>query len=290
MPGGLQLAYVIYTSGSTGLPKGVAVSHGALANYVVSVPGRVGFGGAGRRYALLQGQAADLGNTVVFGALTSGGVLHVLPADDAVDPVAVAGYMAGRGIDCVKVVPSHLAALAAAGWDRLIPARSLVLGGEGAPAGWVRDLVAAAGDTPVFNHYGPTEATIGVVTGQLTAQVLAGGTVPIGRPVANTRVFVLDEWLGPVPPGVAGELYVAGAQLARGYAGRAGLTGERFVACPFGPGSGCTGPGTGPGGTAAGCWSSWAGRMSRSSSAGSGSSRVRCRRCWPGVPGSGRPR
>ena len=232
-----DLAYVIYTSGSTGVPKGVAVSQGALANYVVSVPGRVGFAGEGLRFALLQGQGADLGNTVVFGALASGGVLHVLDADEVVDPAAVAGYVAGRAVDCVKVVPSHLAALAAGGWDGLVPARSLVLGGEGAPAGWVRELAAAAGPAAVFNHYGPTEATIGVVTGPLTPEVLASGTVPIGTPVANTRCFVLDEWLSPVPPGVAGELYVAGAQLARGYAGRAGLTAERFVACPFGAGA-----------------------------------------------------
>ena len=213
------LAYVMYTSGSSGRPKGVAVPHGALANYVASVPGRVGFTGGGLRFALLQGPGADLGNTVVFGALASGGVLHVLDADEVVDPAAVAGYVAGRAIDCVKVVPSHLAALAVAGWEGLIPARSLVLGGEGAPAGWVQDLVAAAGRTAVFNHYGPTEATIGVVTGPLNEEVLAPGTVPIGAPVANTRAFVLDEWLQPVPPGAAGELYVAGAQLARGYAG-----------------------------------------------------------------------
>ena len=228
------LAYVMYTSGSSGRPKGVAVPHRALANYVASVPGRVGFTGGGLRFALLQGPGADLGNTVVFGALASGGMLHVLDADDVVDPAAVARYVTGRAIDCVKVVPSHLAALAVAGWERLIPARSLVLGGEGAPAGWVQDLVAAAGRTAVFNHYGPTEATIGVVTGPLNEEVLASGTVPIGAPAANTRAFVLDEWMQPVPPGVAGELYVAGAQLARGYAGRSGLTAERFVACPFG--------------------------------------------------------
>jgi amino acid adenylation domain-containing protein len=231
-PGGL--AYVIYTSGSTGRPKGVAVTHGNLANYVVHVPRRVGFGAAGGRYALLQPAVTDLGNTVVFASLTTGGELHVLDADAVVDPVAVAGYLARHRIDFVKVVPSHLAALGATGdlaW--LLPAGALVLGGEAAAPDWVEGLLKAAGDLPVFNHYGPTETTIGVVTGRLDDATVTGGTVPIGTPVGNTAVYVLDDALRPVPAGVAGELYVAGAQLARGYVRRPGLTAERFVACPF---------------------------------------------------------
>ncbi len=106
LPG--QVAYVVYTSGSTGVPKGVAVTHGGLANYVASVPQRVGFGAG--RYVLLQAQVTDLGNTVVFGSLASGGTLHVLGADDAVDAAAVADMMGSQSIDFVKAVPSHLAA------------------------------------------------------------------------------------------------------------------------------------------------------------------------------------
>ncbi|WP_159064072.1 non-ribosomal peptide synthetase, partial [Streptomyces canus] len=164
-----HLAYVIYTSGSTGMPKGVAVTHGSLVNYVESVPGRVGFGEPGGRYALLQAQATDLGNTVVFASLATGGVLHVLDADAVTDPDLVADYLAVHGIDYLKVVPSHLAALGAGGLERVLPGRVLVLGGEGAPAAWVSELIAAAGDgTSVFNHYGPTETTIGVATTRLT--------------------------------------------------------------------------------------------------------------------------
>ena len=145
----------------------------------------------------------------------------------------MAGYLRRRGIDYLKAVPSHLAALAAgAGLARVLPGRSLVLGGEAATPGLAASLVQAAGGTAVYNHYGPTEATIGAATARLTQ---ADGTVvPLGTPVANTRIYVLDEWLDPVPAGVTGELYIAGTQLARGYLHRPGLTAERFVPCPFG--------------------------------------------------------
>ncbi|MER6082183.1 condensation domain-containing protein, partial [Streptomyces sp. NPDC001833] len=133
-----QVAYVIYTSGSTGRPKGVAVPHGALANYVGSVPGRVGFDGPGR-YAVLQGQATDLGNTVVFASLTGGGELHVLDEELVTDPGAVARYLAGHEIDFLKAVPSHVAALGA---RSVSPARSLVLGGEAASPQLVEELLA----------------------------------------------------------------------------------------------------------------------------------------------------
>ena len=229
-----QLAYVIYTSGSTGVPKGVQVTHGGLLNYVSGVPGRVGLGGAGRRYGLLQGAATDLGNTVLFASLATGGVLHVLAPEAVTDPGAVAGYLAGRGIDYVKVVPSHLAALGrGGGLAGLVPGRALVLGGEAAAPGLVAELLAVAGDRVVANHYGPTETTIGVATARLAGAAAGAGRVPIGTPVPNTRLYVLDAHLNPVPAGVPGELYVGGAQLARGYGNRPALTAERFVADPF---------------------------------------------------------
>ncbi|WP_346115560.1 amino acid adenylation domain-containing protein, partial [Nonomuraea maheshkhaliensis] len=225
---GGQTAYVIYTSGSTGRPKGVLVSQAALANYVASVPGRLELDGG--RFALVQGQATDLGNTIVFAALTLGGELHVMAEEAATDPDALRALLAEREIDFVKMVPSHLAAMG----PGLLPARALVLGGEAAAPDWLARVLEEAEQRgcAVFNHYGPTETTIGVATTRLRG----GGVAPVGTPVANTACHVLDEHLAPVPPGVTGELYVAGAQVARGYLGRPGLTAERFVACPFGGG------------------------------------------------------
>ncbi|MEU9866180.1 amino acid adenylation domain-containing protein, partial [Streptomyces sp. NPDC047971] len=229
-----SLAYVIYTSGSTGQPKGVAVTHGGVANYVSSVPERVGFGRAGARYALLQAQATDLGNTVVFASLATGGELHILDEGAVTDPQAVAAYLAEHRIDHFKAVPSHLAALSAAGGvDGVLPAGSLVLGGEAASPVWLRELITAAGDREVHNHYGPTETTIGVATTRLTAEDVAEGVAPIGTPVANTRFYLLDAYLQPAPIGVVADLYVSGAQVARGYVGREALTAERFVANPY---------------------------------------------------------
>ncbi|MFJ2264643.1 amino acid adenylation domain-containing protein, partial [Streptomyces sp. NPDC087844] len=227
-----QLAYVVYTSGSSGRPKGVQVTHGGLFGYTVGVVERLGWSRVGVRFGLLQPVVTDLGNTVVFGCLVSGGVLHVVGADAAVDGRAVAAYWRVWGIDFVKVVPSHLAALAAGGGEGLaglVPARGLVLGGEGASGAWLGELVAAAGDRVVVNHYGPTESTVGVLAGLLGGD----GVVALGRPLAGARVYVVDERLVPVPVGVVGELCIAGSQLARGYGGRSGLTAGRFVADPF---------------------------------------------------------
>ena len=208
-----HLAYVIYTSGSTGWPKGVTVTHGGSNHCFI----RGGVGSYGGRYLVCQARATDVGNMVVFASLATGGVLHILDADAAVDPAAVSGYLTEHRIDFLKAVPSHLAALAAvSGMEGVLPARALLLGGEAALTGWVGQLLGAAGDRLVFNHYGPTETTIGVVVGLLDPDVVASGQVPLGTPIANTRAYVLDGRLTPAPPAVAGELYVAGEGLARG--------------------------------------------------------------------------
>ena len=281
-----QLAYVMYTSGLTGLPKGVQVTHGGLVNYVAAVPGRAGLGEPGRGYALLQPLGTDFGNTVILASLVTGGVLHVVDPGVVTDPAAVAGYLDSRGIDYLKVVPSHLAALAGGGYlAGLLPAKTLVLGGEAASPGLAGELLAVAGTRAVVNHYGPTETTIGVVTTTLTAGQLAGGTVPTGSPAAGTRVYVLDRYLRLAPVGVAGELFIGGAQVARGYGGRPGLTAERFVADLFaGDGSRLYRSGDRVRWRADGLLEFLGRADEQVKIRGSGWSRVRWRRRWPPIP------
>ncbi|MEV5593674.1 non-ribosomal peptide synthase/polyketide synthase [Streptomyces sp. NPDC052496] len=222
-------AYVIYTSGSTGRPKGVVVTHRGLAHYVAR---------ARRVYTGLDGTvlvptslAYDLAVTGLYGALTSGGCAVVAGLDD--DPW-LTGLLARTPATFMKATPSHLGLLATLP-AALTPARQLVLGGEALPTGALEEWRARHPEVAVVNHYGPTEATVGCLDLHLApGGTRDGATVPVGRPMTGMRAYVLDAGLRPVPPGVAGELYVAGPQLARGYLGRPDLTAERFTACPFG--------------------------------------------------------
>ena len=227
-------AYLIYTSGSTGQPKGVVVEHRQLANYVRAIAERLGLEG-GMSHALVSTVAADLGNTVLFPSLCTGGALHVVPRETATSGERFAAYVQRHGIDVVKIVPSHLAALLGAGGAEVLPRRTLVLGGEASRTAWVDELRGRAPGLTVVNHYGPTETTVGVATHRVGQGEERGGTVPLGRPLANSRLYVLDRFRQPVPLGAPGELYVGGAQVARGYAGRPDQTAERFVPDPFGP-------------------------------------------------------
>jgi len=241
LPGGAgaaDLAYVVYTSGSTGRPKGVAVEHRQISNYLFGLRDRLELAeGAG--YATVSTLSADLGNTVVFSALAWGGTLHVISDDRVLNGDLLGQYFARHGVDCLKITPSHLAALQAGGDPRrVMPRRWLVLGGESSPVRWVDELVAMAPECAVFNHYGPTETTVGALAHRAGGgrTETASGTLVLGRPLPNYQVFVVDAHLRPVPAGVAGELLVGGAGVARGYLGRPGMTAERFVASPFGEG------------------------------------------------------
>ncbi|WP_061294333.1 non-ribosomal peptide synthetase/MFS transporter [Herbidospora cretacea] len=222
-----DLAYVIYTSGSTGRPKGVAVQNGEILRYLADARQRFAVEDEAE-YALLQSLAFDFGITVLYLCLSTGGTLHLLPA--RISGPELAGHM--RGIDYVKLTPSHLGALAADIDDvgALLPRKLLIFGGEGSSWDFARDL---ARRVPVVNHYGPTEAIVGVSTHRVSPDVTPTGPItPIGKPLGHARLYVLDRHLAPVPAGVAGELCIGG-RLAREYLGRPGLTAEKFVDHPL---------------------------------------------------------
>ncbi|MFI7029854.1 amino acid adenylation domain-containing protein [Microbispora rosea] len=233
-----DLAYVIYTSGTTGRPKGVAVQHHEVLVYLAGVRERLGVE-PGSSFALLQSLAFDFGVTVFYLCLMTGGTLHLVPSRTAGPELAE--IFRRTGIDYLKITPSHLAALLAdAGPEDLLPRKLLLLGGEAAPRGWAAEL-AATGRCRVVNHYGPTEATVGVTTYDVARLPAPDGpaeasvSLPIGTPLPGARAYVLDERLRPVPAGVPGEIYLGGERLARGYLNRPGLTADRFLPDPYGP-------------------------------------------------------
>jgi amino acid adenylation domain-containing protein len=232
-----QPAYLIYTSGSTGRPKGVVVGRGALAQYVQAVLQRLDLPDEATEVAMVSTVAADLGHTSLFGALCSGRSLHLIDAACAFDPDRFADYMARHGIDMLKIVPSHLQALLAAGRPAdVLPASRLVLGGEATRWPLVAQIAGLKPGCRVLNHYGPTETTVGILTQEADEAARHAASLPVGRPLANSLACVLDAMLQPVPVGGCGELYLGGPALACGYQSRPGQTAERFVASPQGGG------------------------------------------------------
>jgi len=228
------LAYVMYTSGSTGRPKGVAVTHGGLANYVGFAAAE--YAGAGGS-VLHSSLAFDLTVTSLLVPLVSGAPV-VVSVSGGAEGLAEVVNIVGGGFGVVKVTPAHLPLLAEylSGDAGRRAARVLVVGGEALAGSHVRDWLERCPDSVVVNEYGPTETVVGCAVFSVRSGDVVGASVPIGKPIANMRLYVLDAVLQPVPVGVSGELYIAGVQLARGYVGRVALTSERFVACPFAAG------------------------------------------------------
>nr|WP_079145896.1 non-ribosomal peptide synthetase [Streptomyces lydicus] len=230
-----HLAYVIHTSGSTGRPKGVAVEHRSLINlfhgHLAEVHAAPAADGPRLRAALTGPLTFDASWCPLLW-LMGGHELHLVDDETRRDPQALAEYVAAEAVDYLEISPTFCRQLLAAGLlsdDRPARPRVIELGGEGCDQALWSELRAVTGTTTV-NGYGPTEATVYV-----TYAYAADHERPtIGRPMGNHRVYVLDAGLRPVPSGATGELYLAGAGLARGYVNRPALTAQRFVACPFG--------------------------------------------------------
>src|SRR5947209_13153348 len=230
-----NLAYVIYTSGSTGKPKGVMVEHRQVTNYAFGVARRLPFEGL-RNLAMVQSLAVGSAITVLYPALLSGACLHVISRNRSLDADACGRYFEQHSIDGLKIAPSHLASLVAASKRpaELLPS-VVVVAGEPSPSTWAVKMSSVDSDSRIFNHYGATETTIGVLTYPFSSELRTDiPSVPLGKPLPNCQVYVLDRELNPTPPGIVGEIYVAGDNLTRGYLGSAALTAEKFIPNPFG--------------------------------------------------------
>jgi amino acid adenylation domain-containing protein/non-ribosomal peptide synthase protein (TIGR01720 family) len=226
-----NLAYVIYTSGSTGKPKGVQILHRGLTNYLHWCT---------QAYPVAEGQGApvhssisfDLTITGLFAPLLVGRRVYLAPEDLKVEALADL-LRQERDFSLVKITPAHLDVLG----RQLDPhelagrTRAFIIGGEQLTAETVTFWQAHAPDTMLVNEYGPTETVVGCCVYVTPPGVHRAGAIPIGRPIANTQLYILDEYMQPVPIGVVGELYIGGAGVARGYLNRPELTAERFVDC-----------------------------------------------------------
>lgn len=230
-PAGTDLAYIIYTSGSTGQPKGVQITHANLLDYYFGLDKYAGISQC-KSFALVSTIATDLGNTVLFGALLSGGLLHVFTKESVSNIEYLHRYFDTERIDCLKIVPSHWKALSA-GDELLLPKRLLIFGGEALNHTIIDQIRLSGSLCRVINHYGPTETTIGKLLHEVTSDREYGDTIPIGKPFSNTTVYILSKELELCPLGVPGQLYISGDGVAKGYHNKPELTSEKFVIDPF---------------------------------------------------------
>ncbi|HSI49716.1 MAG TPA: amino acid adenylation domain-containing protein [Ideonella sp.] len=234
-----NLMYVLFTSGSTGRPKGVAVEHRQYLNYLRGVMHRLDVP-QGCHFAMVSTFAADLGTTMLYGALTSGGCVHVMSHARITEPLAFADYMRRRRPDVLKLVPSHFETLCSmAPIEDLLPQRCLVFAGEACTLQTVAQVRAVRPELAIQNHYGPTESSVAALTYAVPAELPnSDGTLPLGRPLGNVRTYVLDANLQLMATGIPGELHIGGNGITRGYLDRPSLTAERFIPDPFGASGG----------------------------------------------------
>lgn len=221
-----NLAYVIYTSGSTGEPKGVMIEHRSLVDYFFGIVERTNISCC-KSFGLVSTIAADLGNTVIFPSLLTGGALHVFSEKDVISK----DRMMAANLDCIKIVPSHWKALQD-GNNLFVPNKCLVFGGEQLTVDVIDLIRSHKAGCEVYNHYGPSETTIGKLINHLDIHTVRE-RISLGKPFCNSNIYIVDSTLHPQPIGIVGEICIGGDGLARGYLNKADLTAEKFVANPF---------------------------------------------------------
>ena len=224
-----SLAYVLYTSGSTGKPKGVEIPHSALVNFLLSMQRTPGFTEQDSLLAVTT-LSFDIAGLELYLPLITGGTVVIASRDDVMDPDRLIRRIDESGCTVMQATPSTWRMLVNAGWAGS-PTLRILCGGEALPPDLARELLPRC--AALWNMYGPTETTIWSTVQRVTS---ADRQAPIGRPIANTRAYVLDANLSPTPVGVPGELYLGGDGLARGYLQREDLTRERFIPSPFATG------------------------------------------------------
>ncbi len=236
-----DLAYVIYTSGTTGRPKGVMIEHRSLVNYVVwGIKEYLGGSGGPCCFPLYTTPAFDLTVTSVFVPLLSGGAIVVYPYDKGENRFPLARILEEGKADLIKSTPSHLKLIRlnpdlGAGNERV---RGFIVGGEQLETSLSRDIHARfRGRARIYNEYGPTEATVGCMLYTFDPETCRRKSVSIGGPADNTKIYILDRFLNPVPINAVGEIYIGGEGLARGYINLPGMTREKFIDNPFEPGT-----------------------------------------------------
>ncbi|HEX3695824.1 MAG TPA: amino acid adenylation domain-containing protein [Polyangia bacterium] len=224
-----DLAYVIYTSGSTGRPKGVELPHGALSNFIASMQRQPGMTAADRLLAVTT-LSFDIAALEMFLPLSLGATIVLATREEAADGPALLDKLRASRATVLQATPATFRLLLAAGWlPEQTPHLKVLCGGEALAPDLARALLERT--SSLWNMYGPTETTVW----STCALVTDADDIVIGRPIANTQVFILGPGNALVPPGTIGELVIGGAGVARGYRGRPELTAERFIANPFGP-------------------------------------------------------
>jgi len=222
-----SLAYVIYTSGSTGVPKGVQIEHRSVVNLLMSMQNEPGLC-QGDVLVAVTTLSFDIAGLEIYLPLLCGARLVLADAATTRDGAKLLALLNRSGATMMQATPTTWRMLLEAGW-KSTPKLKVLCGGEALNPALAQDLVERSGS--VWNLYGPTETTIWSSLHRVRTQ--NGGAVPIGRPIANTQIYVLDRYLNPVPPGAQGEIYIGGDGLARGYLHREELTRKRFIPDPF---------------------------------------------------------
>ncbi|WP_113626309.1 non-ribosomal peptide synthetase [Pectobacterium peruviense] len=228
-------AYIIYTSGSTGKPKGVRVKHSQLSHYCQAIQPVLNLP-PDARYGMFSSFTTDLAHTVLFPALIHQGQLDVITTELLRSPQELFAYLAHYPVDCIKITPSHLATLLTSSQaEALLPHSLLIIGGERVPLSLITRVREFRSPCRILNHYGPTECTVGVTTYPVPDDLsaLSGDYLPIGKPLSDSHVLLLDPYQKLVPNGLPGEIYLGGSHVAEGYIGLPEQNDARFIPHPY---------------------------------------------------------